>query len=616
MQKTHFYLTARLILIPAFLSATVRFVNPTGAGSMNGSTWLNALPGTALQAAINLSTSGDEVWVACGTYFTTNTANRSMAFSMKNGVGIYGSFSGTESSRSQRNFSCGPCSHLSGEIGVAGVFDNSYHVISNANLNNSALIDGFVIRDANDNRAATISEGLGGGIYNNGGYSGGLCSPTFQHCVIRNNKAVFGAGIFNSGHTGGNANPIILDCIITNNQATDGGGGIDNFGLGGNASPLITNCLVYNNTALTAGGMYCWGGNPGGNSNPVILNSVFANNSATAGNAGGVIADNSNSGAGNSGSSNITLRNTILWGNTAFLAGPQFFNKGTGTVSATYSAINMAGQNPPNSLTGSGTGNIFTNPLFVSMANAIGPDNCWMTADDGLRLQLGSPCLNTGNTVGLPLFDLSMNERVANGIVDMGAYEYHSTIRLTTFLQGYYTGTGMMNSVMQNQNYIPTQGALVTDDIQIELRPSGNSSVVAATTICRLATNGETTCSFNPLSGNYYVVVKHRNSIQTWSASPISIGSSPIPLTFSTSPSQAFGNNLIATAAGIYALYSGDLNQDENIDLLDLSLLENDILNFQSGYLPADINGDGNVDLLDSPVVEDNISNFVFAAHP
>ena len=258
------------ILLTLSSQAITRYVTLTGAGAMNGSTWLNAYPSASLQIAINASGTGDEVWVATGIYYTTTGTNRNISFNMKNGVSIYGSFSGTETLLSQRALAAGLTSTLSAEIGVAGNSDNSYHTISNTLLNNTAIIDGFIIRDANDNRAATLTDGLGGGIYNNGSTVGNICSPTIRNCVITNNQAVFGAGIFNSGYQNGTANPIIINCVITSNTATTGGGGIDNFGLAGNASPIITNCIIYNNTAIQrAGGMYCWGGD-NGNANPVV----------------------------------------------------------------------------------------------------------------------------------------------------------------------------------------------------------------------------------------------------------------------------------------------------------------------------------------------------------
>ncbi len=66
----------------------------------------------------------------------------------------------------------------------------------------------------------------------------------------------------------------------------------------------------------------------------------------------------------------------------------------------------------------------------------------------------------------------------------------------------------------------------------------------------------------------------------------------------------------------IWGLYTGELNADGNIDLLDNIDLEYGIFNFDYGYMATDLNGDGNVDLLDAPIIENNINNFVFSNHP
>jgi hypothetical protein len=429
------YLLCILLTLQLLAAGNTRYVMVNGAGLLNGSSWDHAYPGTSLQLAIDLSAPGDEVWVSCGTYFTTNSSNRSLAFHMRNGVAVYGSFQGTETSLAQRIFSCGPCSVLSGEIGSPGFADNSYHVISNTNLDNTAVLDGFVVSEANDDRLPTLNEGLGGGIYNEGMNPGNQCSPVIRNCVVRNNRAVFGAGIFNNGYNGGNASPLISHCIITDNLATDAGGGIDNFGLAGNASPQVINCVVSNNTALTAGGMYCWGGNPGGNANPVLINSVFVNNTATAGNAGGLIADNSNSSGGfNDGNSNPVARNCIFRNNSATGSGPQFAIKGTATFTATYSAIDLTGQTAPHILSGAGTGNLFIDPLITGISDPNGADNCWMTADDGLQLAVNSPAIDAGENSGVPLLDLRFAARVAGGRVDIGAYEHPGLLLPVRFI--------------------------------------------------------------------------------------------------------------------------------------------------------------------------------------
>lgn len=414
-----------LIFATAFcltINAVTRYVTTTGAGAMNGGSWANAYPGGSLQLAINNSGTGDEVWVAAGTYYTTSSTTRTISFNMKNGVSIYGSFSGNETLLSQRVISNGLTSILSAEIGTVGIGDNSYHTIHNTNLNGTAVIDGFIIRDANDNRVATNDEGLGGGIYNAGSNPGNSCSPTIRNCIITNNRAVFGAGIFNSGSLGGTSSPTIINCVITTNTATTGGGGIDNFGLGGNANPSMVNCVIYNNAAVQrAGGMYCWGGN-NGNANPVVLNCTFANNSAVDG--GGIVCDNLNSGAGNSGSATPIIKNSILWGNTASGIGPQFFVLGTATFNATYSDVDLTGQTAPHIVSTPTTGNINSDPLFVSIVNGAGTDGFWMTVDDALQLQNISPCKDAGNNSGVTLLDILSVNRIFNSTVDIGPYEY------------------------------------------------------------------------------------------------------------------------------------------------------------------------------------------------
>ena len=229
------------------LHSSVFYVTPTGAGLLSGSSWLNAARGSGLQAIINGTLSGDTVWVACGTYFTTATSNRALSFSMKNGVAVLGSFQGNETSISQRSLTCGPCSQLSGDIAGAGFADNSYKVLSNQLLDSTAVLDGFVIRYGNDDRSPnSTGSGLGGGMYNHGYGQAGFCNPTVRNCVFRDNRASWGAGAFNNGYNLGTAKPNYVNCVFYQNHATIEAGGMDSYGVGGNASPTLFNCIFYN----------------------------------------------------------------------------------------------------------------------------------------------------------------------------------------------------------------------------------------------------------------------------------------------------------------------------------------------------------------------------------
>ncbi len=189
-----------------------------------------------------------------------------------------------------------------------------------------------------------------------------------------------------------------------------------------------------------------------------------------------------------------------------------------------------------------------------------------------------------------------------------------STLYLKLFLEGYYTGNGVMRNALQQQG-VANATSTMTDTIVVELRNSSFPYALVNSTKTILATNGNVICNFNN-TGSYYIVVKHRNGVKVWSAIPVSIGSSSVLYDFTTAANKAFGSNQKALGAGVFAFYSGDINQDENVDLLDDSILETDINNFTFGYFASDINGDGNVDLLDVPIVETNINAFIFSNHP
>jgi hypothetical protein len=70
-----------------------------------------------------------------------------------------------------------------------------------------------------------------------------------------------------------------------------------------------------------------------------------------------------------------------------------------------------------------GGGNIVADPHFVDAAHPAGPDCLWRTADDGLALLAGSPCIDAGLTTGAPSTDILGNPR-GGGAPDIGAYEY------------------------------------------------------------------------------------------------------------------------------------------------------------------------------------------------
>lgn len=120
----------------------------------------------------------------------------------------------------------------------------------------------------------------------------------------------------------------------------------------------------------------------------------------------------------------------------------------------------------------------------------------------------------------------------------------------------------------------------------------------------------------NAVNGvNYYLVVSHRSSIETWSSTSQSFVSNSMNYNFTSSSSQAFGNNLKLKGTR-WTIYSGDVNQDGTVDLTDLGLIDNDAFNFVSGYVATDLNGDNLADITDLGIADDNSNNFVCVMRP
>lgn len=188
------------------------------------------------------------------------------------------------------------------------------------------------------------------------------------------------------------------------------------------------------------------------------------------------------------------------------------------------------------------------------------------------------------------------------------------TLNLKLYLQGYYNGSGLMKPVLYNQSVSGITTSM-SDSIVVELHNSTSPYALIASKKIILNTNGTATTTFAN-AGNFYIVIKHRNSLQTWSAVPVTIGTTAITYNFSNAISKAFGSNQVNMGAGVFAFYSGDINGDENIDISDLNILENDINNFTYGYLSTDLNGDGNVDVLDDTNLSTNLNNFISTLRP
>lgn len=115
--------------------------------------------------------------------------------------------------------------------------------------------------------------------------------------------------------------------------------------------------------------------------------------------------------------------------------------------------------------------------------------------------------------------------------------------------------------------------------------------------------------------GEYYIAIKSQNTIETWSANPVSITADSIVYDFTSGQSQAYGNNMIEIN-GKWCFYSGDVTQDGIIDGSDMSEIENDALTGVEGNFATDLNNDEIVDAFDLSIVENNSVSGIYVITP
>ncbi len=189
------------------------------------------------------------------------------------------------------------------------------------------------------------------------------------------------------------------------------------------------------------------------------------------------------------------------------------------------------------------------------------------------------------------------------------------TLKLQLFLEGYYQLGGAMQSVLNNQG-VPLSLATETDTVIIELHHP-TTFVLIDSKKGVLLTNGRVSVTFTQPEGSYFISIHHRNTLQTWSANAIAcIFSTPL-YDFSMAANKAYLSNQVQVEPGVWAFYTGDLNQDEFIDPFDFGDFDTDSQNGVNGvYVATDFNGDGFVDPFDFQVFDANSQNGVTSQHP
>lgn len=167
--------------------------------------------------------------------------------------------------------------------------------------------------------------------------------------------------------------------------------------------------------------------------------------------------------------------------------------------------------------------------------------------------------------------------------------------------------------------FVKERGELCEDfPITVQLRESREPYGIAAEAQTEVDKSTMTaTVRFHQIgSGTYYIVVKHTNSIETWSKEGgEALTESTLNEFDFTASGSAYGDNQFDNGK-LRLIYSGDVNQDGVIDGTDFARVDDDVLGFVTGDVATDLNGDETVDGSDLAIVDVNSASFVAVNSP
>lgn len=332
----------------------VIYVTISGNDNNNGTSWQQAKQ--TIHAAMDIAEPGMEIWVSAGTY--------NERISPKDGISVYGGFSGIEKSVTERR--------SNSRTSISGITCDVY--------TQKTIIDGFKITNKS---SISYLVRLRDYVY-------------LRNCEISNNHYYI-ISVSTRQYS-----CVIENCIIRNN-ATSGSGGEGIIHVDYSGYVILVNCFLQGNKA----GNVIWSDYYVETRNCVITNNDYGIRISSGGGTliNTTLASNGHYAIG--AQSDIQLYNCIIWNN--YIAEDLLGSEGTITQEFCKYV-----ENANNS-----------SIRFIAPCASVGSSN-WTEAN--WALSAGSSCIDKGSNVFYPInedpYDIAGNPRISNSVIDIGAYEY------------------------------------------------------------------------------------------------------------------------------------------------------------------------------------------------
>jgi hypothetical protein len=218
--------------------------------------------------------------------------------------------------------------------------------------------------------------------------------------------------------------------------------------------------------------------------------------------------------------------------------------------------------------------------------------------------------LNIGDFVDINLISVIFNQadyytKNKNGRITI--VNASCPLLVTAFLEGLYAGNSKMTPSLFNADGVSS--LTIADTVLLELHENISPFNVVFSVNTLISTSGLINISLplNLIGNSYYIILKHRNSIEIWSESPLTINSTN-SYDFTSTVNSAYGDNLKDDGTGTFMIYAGDINRDGSVDFMDYPSLDIASTNGDLGYLATDLNGDASTDFNDYPMIDLNSS--------